>query len=117
MEIEDTLVYKLSSVLGGRKEVLETPFVDCLGYLIAEFEKDEQRANNEAQRLYLDHISRMLAKPDSKEAQKQNEKFMKQINPEKRNTVLSAGGKQHKMVGNQKLEWDSLEKLKALENR
>ena len=33
------LVYKLAPVLGGRREVLETPFVDCLGYLIAEFEK------------------------------------------------------------------------------
>ena len=37
------LVYKLAPVLGGRREVLETPFVDCLGYLIAEFEKDEQK--------------------------------------------------------------------------
>ncbi|MCH4482940.1 hypothetical protein MKR37_04325 [Staphylococcus haemolyticus] len=109
------LVYKLAPVLGGRREVLETPFVDCLGYLIAEFEKDEQKANEEAQRLYLNHISRMLSKPESKEAQKQNEKFMKQISPN--NTKTSNAPKQHRMVGNKKLEWDSLDKLKALENR
>ncbi|NMK92079.1 hypothetical protein [Staphylococcus capitis] len=116
MEIEDTLVYKLSPILGGRKEVLETPFVDCLGYLIAEFEKEDQRANNEAQRLYLNHISRMLSKPESKEAQKQNDKFMKQINPDNIKPIGNEP-KQHEMVGNKKLEWDSLEKLKALENR
>ena len=62
------LVYKLAPVLGGRRSI-RNPFVDCLGYLIAEFEKDEQKANEEAQRLYLNHISRMLSKPETKEAQ------------------------------------------------
>lgn len=109
------MIYKLSPIVGGRSEVINTPFVDCLGYLIAVFETQEQKANEEKQRLYLDHISRMLAKPESKEAEKQNKKFMKEINPDNKETLGEP--KQHEMVGDQKLEWDSLEKLKALENR
>ncbi|MCT1482246.1 hypothetical protein M3C31_00090 [Staphylococcus hominis] len=56
----------------------------------------------------------MLSKPENKEAAKQNEKFIKQISPD---NFTPKEQKQHKMVGNKKLEWDSLEKLKALENR
>lgn len=67
-----------------------------------------------ATNLYLNHVSRMLSKPENKEAAKQNEKFIKQISPD---NFAPKEKKQHKMVGNKKLEWDSLEKLKALENR
>lgn len=41
---------------------------------------------------------------------------MKQINPDNIKPIGNEP-KQHEMVGNKKLEWDSLEKLKALENR
>ncbi len=77
-------------------------------------QEKENEANQEAQRLYLNHMSRMLSKPESKEQEKANQKFIKSIDPSKNKL---GEPKQHKMVGNQKLEWDNLDKLKALENR
>ncbi|MCC2087883.1 hypothetical protein KRP69_01520 [Mammaliicoccus sciuri] len=79
-------------------------------------EKQEEEANIEAQRLYLNHLSRMHAKPQSKEEAKANEKFMKAISPD--NAKKKDGVNGPKLVNSGKnLEWDSIEKLKRLEGR
>ncbi|WP_433912368.1 hypothetical protein [Staphylococcus sp. LKG3-3] len=74
------------------------------------------------QRILLNHQSRSLAKPGDKKTQKANEKFVKQLQKQlEKNT--SPVDKGHKMVGTADNNiigsdnWDSLDKLKALENR
>ncbi|MCY1583356.1 hypothetical protein NW133_07415 [Staphylococcus pettenkoferi] len=116
------MIYQLGTRLGGRREVVETPMEELLGYLISDFKRKEEEANEEAQRLYLNHMSRMVAQPQSKEQQKANEKFIKQIDPNnQRSSTLESGG--HEMVGtsdNQVIgsdDWSDFDKLKALENR
>lgn len=79
-------------------------------------DKQEEEANVEAQRLYLNHLSRMYAKPSSKEEAKANEKFVKAISPkeQKKNDGFNAP----KLLNSDKpLEWDSIDKLKRLEGR
>ncbi|MFC6402973.1 hypothetical protein ACFP67_14260 [Mammaliicoccus sciuri] len=79
-------------------------------------EKQEEEANIEAQRLYLNHLSRMYAKPKSKEEAKANEKFIKAISP--KGVKKNDGFNGPKLVNSDKpLEWDSIEKLKRLEGR
>ncbi|MFQ3906179.1 hypothetical protein ABLV94_13545 [Staphylococcus sp. Mo2-7] len=75
------------------------------------FETLEQEANAEKQRLYLNHLSRMHANPQDKHQDKANKKFMKNIEPGKEG---NAG--QNQARSSEELEWDSLEKLKRIEN-
>lgn len=69
----------------------------------------------------LNHQSRSLAKPGDKQSQKANEKFVKQLQEQLEKNSTSDDG--HKMVGTADNNvigsdnWDSLDKLKALENR
>lgn len=108
------MIYTLGRKLGGRREVVESPMVEMLGYLIADFDEKQEEADREAQRLYLNHMSRMHAQPQSKDQDKANQKFIKAIEPSRNKNGQPSN---HKMVGNKKLEWDSLDKLKAIENR
>lgn len=97
-------MYKLSHILGGRTEVISTPFVDCLGYLIQEFEREEKEAEYKKQDVLIEHISRMLARRDDKEAAKANKEFMNSLQP-----------KENKKAEPFKLEWETDEaKLKRL---
>ncbi len=92
------------------------------GYLISEFEQKEQEGKAELQRILLNHQSRSLAKPSDKKGQKANEKFVKSLQ-KMLNSNTGTPEDNHRMVGTASNNvigtdnWDSLDKLKALENR
>lgn len=107
-DIEDALVYKLASRLGGRSEVLDMPIIDALAYLIILFEEEEQEVKRRQWDLYLNHLSRVQANPaqSDKDAKEKGE-FLESLNPLREI--------EHKPV---EKEWnfEQLEKLKALQN-
>ncbi|MDW3783622.1 hypothetical protein QI349_02600 [Staphylococcus saprophyticus] len=116
------MVFQLGQRLGGRSEVVDAPVVELFGYLISDFERKEQDAKDELQRILLNHQSRSLAKPGDKKSQKANEKFVKQLQKQlQQQSGVKDNG--HKIVGTAENNvigtdnWDSLDKLKALENR
>lgn len=116
------MVFQLGQRLGGRSEVINAPVVDLFGYLISEFERKDEKAKEEVQRLLLEHSSRMHANPKDKKSAKANEKFVKSLQKQ-----LNANGTTtddgHKMLGTANNDvigsdnWDDFDKLKALENR
>lgn len=116
------MVFQLGQRLGGRSEVVDVPVVELFGYLISDFERKEQDAKDELQRILLNHQSRSLAKPGDKKSQKANEKFVKQLQKQLQQQS-SVKDDEHKIVGTASNNvigtdnWDSLDKLKALENR
>lgn len=107
-DIEDALVYKLASRLGGRSEVLDMPIIDALAYLIILFEEEEQEVKRRQWDLYLNHLSRVQANPaqSDKDAKAKGE-FLESLNPLREI--------EHKPV---EKEWnfEQLEQLKALQN-
>lgn len=116
------MVFQLGQRLGGRSEVVDAPVVELFGYLISDFERKEQDTKDELQRILLNHQSRSLAKPSDKKGQKANEKFVKALQKQLQSNTGKAE-ESHKMIGTAENNvigtdnWDSLDKLKALENR
>lgn len=76
------MVYMLSNKLGGRREVLDTPFYETLGYLIAKFDEDEKQVEKEQMQYYMDFIAMLNSNPQNEKQQKVTEKFMKTIKPQ-----------------------------------
>lgn len=116
------MVFQLGQRLGGRSEVINAPVVDLFGYLISEFERKDEEAKSEVQRLLLEHSSRMHANPKDKKSSKANEKFVKSLQKQlNANSKTADDG--HKMLGTADNDvigsdnWDDFDKLKALENR
>lgn len=72
----------LSNKLGGRREVLDTPFYETLGYLIAKFDEDEKQVEKEQMQYYMDFIAMLNSNPQNEKQQKVTEKFMKTIKPQ-----------------------------------
>lgn len=117
------MVFQLGQRLGGRSEVVNAPVVDLFGYLISDFERKDEEAKQEVQRLLLDHQSRSLVQRNDKQGQKANQKFVKQLQKQLQQGQSQTKEDGHRMVGTSDNNvigtdnWDSLDKLKALENR
>lgn len=116
------MVFQLGQRLGGRSEVVNAPVVDLFGYLISDFERKDEEAKAEVQRLLLDHQSRSLVQRNDKQGQKANQKFVKQLQKQLENqSQTKDGGRKmlgtanNDVIGND--NWDDFDKLKALENR
>lgn len=75
-------MYTLSGKLGGRTEVLDTPFFEVLGHLITKFDEDERQVQNEQMKYYMDFIAMLNSSPQNEKQAKQTEKFRKQIEPQ-----------------------------------
>ncbi|WP_414049772.1 hypothetical protein [Macrococcus animalis] len=107
-ELEDVMVYKLASRLGGRNEVVDLPIVEALAYIIIQLEEEEEAVKQRQWDLYLNHLSRVQANPaQDKDDAKMKGEFMESLNP--------AQKIEHKPI---EKEWnfDQLEKLKSLQN-
>lgn len=87
----ELIVYRLSPILGGRSEVLETPVLEALNYLAME------RQERESRRLEQFHL--LFFGANSRVDPKQRKKFYDKIKP--RETGGRLLGNPHK-----KLEWD-----------
>lgn len=100
----------LSNKLGGRREVLDTPFYETLGYLIAKFDEDEKQVEKEQMQYYMDFIAMLNSNPQNEKQQKVTEKFMKTIKPQL-NKNKSDGGEDVK----NKYQWNDRvqEKIEA----
>lgn len=96
--------------------------VELLGYLISDFEQKEQKANEEAQRILLEHQSRMLSKPQDRQQSKANEKFIKALQKQiQRRTTDEESGRSMLGTSNNNVigtnDWSDFDRLKSLENR
>lgn len=96
--------------------------VELLGYLISDFEQKEQKANEEAQRILLEHQSRMLSKPQDRQQAKANEKFIKALQKQiQRRTTDEESGRSMLGTSNNNVigtnDWSDFDRLKSLENR
>lgn len=87
----ELIVYRLSPILGGRSEVLETPVLEALNYLAMERQERENR------RLEQFHI--LFYAANSRVNPKDRKKFYDKLKPR------GSGGR---LLGNpkRKLEWD-----------
>lgn len=84
----------LSNKLGGRSEVLKTPFLEVLGHLITKFDEDEKAIEKEHTEYYMNFIAMLNSSPQNEKQAKQTEKFMKEIKPQldrKRKDQQSSG--------------------------
>lgn len=106
-DLEDALIFKLASRLGGRSEILDLPLVDALAYLLILFEQEEEEVKRRQMELYLNHISRVQANPaQSDKDAKAKAEFLESLNPLKEIDYTPV-----------EKEWnfDQLEQLKALQ--
>lgn len=78
------MIFTLSPILGGRTEVLNTPFTEALQHLLYYREREENKAEAEEGRIWLDFLSRMNSHPFAPEQQRKA--FMNKIEPENQNT-------------------------------
>lgn len=107
-ELEDVMVFKLASRLGGRNEVVDLPIVEALAYIIIHLEEEEEEVKRRQWDLYLNHLSRVQANPaQDKDDAKAKGEFLESLNPLREI--------EHKPV---EKEWnfEQLEQLKALQN-
>lgn len=98
--------------MGGRSNVLETPFKELLGYLITNLEEANAEAKKEQMDYYMNFIAMLNSNsPQSKEQSKKIEQFMKAIKPqeERKSKVPSGKPKWDKRVQ------EKIERRKALE--
>lgn len=78
------MIFTLSPILGGRTEVLNTPFTEALQHLLYYREREENKAKAEEGRIWLDFLSRMNSHPFAPEQQKKA--FIESIEPKNQNT-------------------------------
>lgn len=74
----------MSKELGGRDEVLSTPFSELLAYLMTHFENEERKAEKEQADYYMNFIAMLNSNPQSKDDMKNVKKFLKDIQPKKK---------------------------------
>lgn len=86
--------------MGGRSNVLETPFVELLGHLITNLTEAENEAKREQMQYYLDFIAMLNSNtPQSKEEARRLNKFINAIKPqEERKAKLNKKPKWNKRV-------------------
>lgn len=72
----------LSNKLGGRSEVLNAPFIEVLGHLIAKLDEDERAVEKEHIEYYMNFVAMLNSSPQNEKQAKQTEKFMKEIKPQ-----------------------------------
>lgn len=72
----------MSDKLGGRSEVLDTPFLEVLGHLDTKLEEDEKAVEKEQMEYYLNFVAMLNSNPQNDKQSKQTEKFMKEIKPD-----------------------------------
>lgn len=86
-----------------------------LGYLIIHFEQEEQKEILKRQELIVNHMSRTLSNPQSKEQAKALQKFTKQLEKSVDSNTDKPKGPQSRAD----LQWsdDTLARLKRLEGR
>lgn len=87
----ELIIYRLSPILGGRSEVLETPVIEALNYLTFEKESREAERMEKFQMAYFGGNSKVDAKA--------RKKFYDSIKPS------SSGGKVLNNPGKQ-MDWD-----------
>lgn len=81
-DLEDALVYKLASRLGGRSEVVNMPLVDALAFLLIVMEEEEREAEEKAVDLYMAHLSRIMSNPaQSDEQSNAQQSFVERLEP------------------------------------
>lgn len=73
------MIFTLSPILGGRTEVLNTPFTEALQHLLYYREREEHKKEAEEGRIWLDFLSRMNSHPFAPEQQRKA--FMNKIEP------------------------------------
>ncbi|WP_314347656.1 hypothetical protein [Mammaliicoccus vitulinus] len=78
------VIFKLSKELGGRDEVLNTPFNELLAHLMTHFQNEECKAEKEQADYYMNFVAMLNSNPQSKEQMKSVMKFMKEIQPKKK---------------------------------
>lgn len=78
------VIFKLSKELGGRDEVLNTPFNELLAHLMTHFQNEERKAEKEQADYYMNFVAMLNSNPQSKEQMKSVMKFMKEIQPKKK---------------------------------
>lgn len=78
------MIFTLSPILGGRTEVLRTPFTEALQHLLYHREREENKREAEEARIWLDFLSRMNSHPFAPEQNRKS--FMQSIEPKKQNS-------------------------------
>jgi hypothetical protein len=96
----ELIIYRLSPILGGRSEVLETPVIEALSYL------DMERSEREREK--LDRFNFLYFGANSNVEPKARKKFFDTIRPKE------SGGKLLNNP-NKRLEWDysSMDEFRA----
>ena len=78
------MIYRLSPLLGGRSEVLETPILEALHLLILQNQEREQKAKEREVEGFLDYLKLVHSHPlqtDDEEAVKSRDRFIESIRP------------------------------------
>ncbi|EGQ2966305.1 hypothetical protein EAF23_05950 [Staphylococcus pseudintermedius] len=96
--------------MGGREQVLNTPTVDLLGYLLIYFNEEEEKAKIQRQELYINHVLRSLSNPQTKEQAKAAQKFLKQLSADE------STNQNTQVLTRKDLNWDDFDKIKRIEN-
>lgn len=86
----ELIIYRLSPILGGRSEVLETPLEEALGYLGME--------RRERKRAKFDNFMMLYFSANSRVDGKARKKYMDELKPKEQGTKL--------LNRKQPLEWD-----------
>lgn len=93
----------LSDKLGGRKEVLETPFYEVLGHVVTKFEEDERQVEKEQMEYYMNFVAMLNSSPQNEKQAKASQKFMDTIKPQL-NKKKSTGNKSEDLKN--KYQWN-----------
>lgn len=59
----ESFVYRLSPLLGGRREVIATPAIELLRYTLLNNEKEEAEAEKERANIWLNFVAMSLSHP------------------------------------------------------
>lgn len=59
----EAFIFRLGGVLGGRKEVIQTPARELLKFMSLTLEQQEMEAEREKARVYLNYLANVYAQP------------------------------------------------------
>lgn len=103
------MVFSLSEKLGGRTEVLNAPILETLGYLLMLRKENEEKAEQEEVKLWVDFLSRVHSHPlpegATSEHKRNRQTFIDSIKPKER------------MESPKEYQWDfsQLEQMSAMQ--
>ena len=99
------MVFSLAGRLGGRKEVLQAPIVETMGYLLLLREENRTLAKKEEIDRWITYLSLVNSHPEVDSKAREN--FMKMIEPKTENNPV------HNPVPKYETDIDLLKRLKA----